>query len=115
MGHAVSMTERADHIANNTWLVLVGRVTMAVTGALFVPAIIGAWTWASSTGEDIELLRNRVTILETNDSLGRQDRRRFQDETTAGLRELLRLVSLGNERQARLEAQIEALQKQIDR
>lgn len=114
MDRGMSMTERAEHVANNVWLMLVGRVAMAVTGALFVPAMIGIWAWASSTGADLSDLRGRVVMLETNATRAVQSNDKFQNDTTDTLREVLRLVSASNERQARLEAQIEALQRQID-
>ncbi len=110
-----SMTERAEHVANNVWLMLVGRVAMAVTGALFVPAMIGVWVWASGTGADLSDLRGRVGMLEANAATVVQSNGKFQEDTTSTLREVLRLVSASNERQARLEAQIESLQRQIDK
>lgn len=110
-GQGISMTERAEEVANNAWLKLIGRAAMAVVGALMIPVTIGVWSWAEETSEDLEALRNRVVVLEAQ---GRQDLR-FQEETSDTLQQLLRLVSTGNERTAKVEAQIEALQRQIDR
>lgn len=107
----ISMTERADEIANNAWLKLIGRIAMAVVGAMMIPVTLGVWGWAEETSEDLETLRNRVAVLEAQ---GRQDVR-FQEETSNKLQQILGLVSQGNERTAKVEAQIDALQRQIDR
>lgn len=115
-GH--SMTERAEEVVNNVWVRLIGRVgsvITAVVGALMIPLIIGVWSWAAETGKDLDTLRSRVVVLETNSARGRADREKFQDETKDTLNEILRLVSAANERQAKIEAKVEALKDQVDR
>lgn len=113
-GRGMSMTERAEEVANNVWLKLVGRFAMAIVGALLVPVLIGIWTWAAATSKDLDMLRSRVIVLETNDVRNQADRELFQEEAKKSLTEILRLVSAGSERQARVETKVEGIQRQLD-
>lgn len=103
----------SEKIVANQLLLAWGRLSMA----LLLPTIaaLGMWLNASFASKaEVSELREKTAILETNQALGRTDRVNFQEQTTTTLGELLRAVNASNERLARLEAQIEAAQKQID-
>jgi uncharacterized coiled-coil protein SlyX len=111
-----SMTnQQVNDIADNAWLKLAGRVLMTLAGLFIVPMTIGMWSWAAATSEDLDLLRTRVVVLENNTARGREDRVAFQDQTTAALAEILKAVHGTNERMAKIEAKLEAQQRELDR
>lgn len=107
--------DQADRIAENVWLKLAGRVLMTLAGLFIVPMTIGMWSWASATTKDLEALRTRVVVLENNTARGREDRVKFQEETTATLAEILKLASATNERMAKIEAEQAAQRRELDR
>ena len=107
--------EQVERIADNAWLKLIGRLLMTLAGAFIVPMAIGMWIWAAATSEDLDTLRTRVTVLENNTARGREDRVLFQEQTTATLAEVLKTVNATNERIAKMEAKLEAQQRELDR
>ncbi|RLP22762.1 hypothetical protein [Mesorhizobium sp. YM1C-6-2] len=46
------------------------------------------------TGEDLDTLRTRVTVLENNSARGREDKVLFQEQTTTAPAEVLKTVSM---------------------
>lgn len=107
--------EQVERIADNAWLKLLGRVLMTLAGMFVVPMTIGMWSWASATSEDLDLLRTRVVVLENNSARGREDRVQFQNDTTATLAKVLEATNATNERLAKMEAKLEAQQRELDR
>lgn len=107
--------EQVDKIAENSWLKLAGRVLMTLAGLFIVPMTINMWSWAAATSDDLEALKTRVVVLENNTARGREDRVQFQDATTATLAEILRSANNANERMAKIEARLEAQQRELDR
>lgn len=58
------------------------------------PLTIGMWSRAAATGEDLDTLRTRVTVLENNSARGREDKVLFKEQTTTALAEVLKTVSM---------------------
>lgn len=119
-----------EKIVANSLLLAWGRISMAAMP--FMVAMLGLWLNASfaskaeitslresatelATKVEVNALKERTIILETNSARGRADREQFQNATTAALQELLRLSSATNERLARFEEQLKSQQMQIDR
>jgi len=106
---------KAEKLAENVWLKLLGRVLMVTVGAIMLPATIGMWNWAIAMNVSVSELQTRVVILENNTARGREDRVQFQDETAQQLREIMELIGDQNTAIATLTATIAGQQKQIDR
>ncbi|WP_181175715.1 hypothetical protein [Mesorhizobium sp. B2-3-4] len=106
---------RVEAVADNAWLKLIGRASMAAIGILLVPILTTAISWATSTGADVNTLKERVTVLESIGKNGREDRQKFQDQTTQLLQSILGKQTDMQAQIAGMSAKLEAQQRELDK
>ncbi|PBC09210.1 hypothetical protein [Mesorhizobium sp. WSM3859] len=107
--------KKVEAVAENAWLKLVGRASMAVIGILMLPLVTSAISWATATSADVNTLKERVTVLESIGKNGREDRQKFQDQTTQMLQSILAKQTDMQSQIAGLSAKLEAQQRELDR
>ncbi|WP_156911865.1 hypothetical protein [Kaistia adipata] len=106
----------ADKIAANTTILVMSRIAMLLTPALLSAMAFLFWLYldgisadASAAVSTANKLETRVTVLEGNEAIGRQDRIRYQDQVLAQLMKLTDKVDNQAGQIAALTATIEAL------
>ncbi len=106
----------ADKIAANTTILVMSRIAMLLTPALLSAMAFLFWLYldgisadASAAVSTANKLETRVTVLEGNEAIGRQDRIRYQDQVLAQLIKLTDKVDSQAGQIAALTATIEAL------
>jgi hypothetical protein len=107
--------KKVEAVADNAWLKLVGRGTMAAIGILLLPVLTTAISWATATSEDVNTLKERVTVLESISKNGREDRQKFQDQTTQLLGQILSKQTDMQAQIASMAAKLEAQQRELDK
>jgi hypothetical protein len=107
--------KKVEAVAENAWLKLFGRASMAAVGLLMVPVLTTAISWATSTSGDVNALKERVTVLESNSKNGREDRQKFQDQTTNLLQSILAKQTDMQAQIAGMTAKLEAQQRELDK
>lgn len=107
---------RADQFAANTTILVLSRLAMLVTPALL--SAIGFLFWlyladisadASTAVDATASLKTRVTLIENTQSVGREDRIRYQDQVLAQLVKLTDKVDNQASQIAALTATIDAV------
>lgn len=127
----------ADRLAESVWFRLAARGSMIALGPALTVLIWLGGQWldyrfqdqvhsvVQETSEKLQSeidgfqgvtqkISDRVLTLENNTQRGREDRERFQEQTTLMLQELIRLQNATNLEVAALKAQFAAQQRQID-
>lgn len=119
---------RADRIAEDVWLKLISRLSMA--GVFPLLALLGwlAAGWLEDQEkailtvaarvdgvEDVaDTLTQRVIVLETNSVRGRAEREAFQSQMISELRDMRATLGLLSNRVAALDATIQAMRDRAD-
>jgi len=107
---------RADQFAANTMILVLSRLAMLVTPALL--SAIGFLFWlyladisadASTAVDATASLKTRVTLIENTQTVGREDRIRYQDQVLAQLVKLTDKVDNQASQIAALTATIDAV------
>jgi len=107
---------RADQFAANTTILVLSRLAMLVTPALL--SAIGFLFWlyladisadASTAVDATASLKTRVTLIENTQTVGREDRIRYQDQVLAQLVKLTDKVDNQASQIAALTATLEAV------
>jgi hypothetical protein len=109
---------KAEQLAESVWLKLAARGSMIALGPLLTASIMLGLNWLDgkfASTDDLQTLSNRVLTLENNTTRGRADREKFQDLTTRQLEQINQAVGSLARGVAKLEATIEAQQRQLDR
>jgi len=108
----------ADKIAANTTILILSRLSMVATPGLLAAISFLFWLYLNGIAADASAavgtatkLETRVTVLEGNETTGREDRIRYQDQVLAQLIKLTDKVDNQAGQIAALTATIEALKQ----
>lgn len=118
----------ADKIADNSTLQVMARLSMLLTPFLITLVSFLAWQWfdgqAKATVQlrtdfnelsaEIPKVKERVSVMETNQQRGRADREEFQERSLRQQEQILQMLRTQGEAIAALTATVTAQQGQIN-
>jgi uncharacterized coiled-coil protein SlyX len=105
-----------DKIAQSTAILVWSRLAMLATPVILTAFGGMFWLWidgvaadASTAADTAATLQTRVTVLEGNQTTGRADRMRYQDQVLVTLTEINKTLTEQGKQLASLTATIEAM------
>ena len=118
----------ADKIADNSTLQVLARLSMLFTPILITLVSFFAWQWFDGQAKatiqlrtdfnelsaEIPKVKERVTVMETNQQRGRADREDFQERSLRQQEMILQMLRTQGESIAGLNATINSQQRQIE-